>query len=390
MANMTKAYTHELRGLLAKRHRCLFGYLGSWPTVFGRAVFGAIQFKSNIKASRERFQNILYSGTNSFIITKAATMARRIDVHHHYIPPAYLQALERTGGDPSGWPTPAWSIDADQKICQDCGIETAILSVTAPGTSILKGAESARLARECNEFGKALRDKYPKNYGFFAALPDILDTDAALEEIRYAFDELQADGVTLFTRYGDANYYLGHPNIQRIWQELDQRAAVVFIHPTHPVDTNLVNGMLPQPMIDYPHETTRTAVDLITTDTVRKYSHCKIILSHGGGNLPWLARRPAIMLKDLGLSDMTPEHSMENARMFYFDLALTDSTLALPLLQKFAAPDHLLFGSDFPYAPAATVRRFSKELGEAELSKQKEEKVNRENALKLFPRLSSR
>lgn len=210
-----------------------------------------------------------------------------------------------------------------------------------------------------------------------------------MEEIRYAFDELQADGVTLFTRYGDANYYLGHPKIQRIWQELDQRAAVVFIHPTHPVDTNLVNRMLPQPMIDYPHETTRTAVDLITTDTVRKYSHCKIILSHGGGNLPWLARRPAIMLKDLGLSDMTPEHFVENARMFYFDLALTDSTFALPLLQKFASPDHILFGSDFPYAPAATVRRFSKELSEAELSKQEEEKVNRENALKLFPRLSS-
>ena len=96
------------------------------------------------------------------------------------------------------------------------------------------------------------------------------------------------------------------------------------------------------------------------------------------------------MLKDLGLSDMTPEHFVENARMFYFDLALTDSTFALPLLQKFASPDHILFGSDFPYAPAATVRRFSKELSEAELSKQEEEKVNRENALKLFPRLSSR
>ncbi|KAE8360696.1 hypothetical protein BDV27DRAFT_134078 [Aspergillus caelatus] len=315
-------------------------------------------------------------------------MARRIDVHHHYIPPVYLQALDKTGGDPSGWPTPAWSLDADQKICHDCGIETAILSVTAPGAGILKGAESARLARGCNEFGRDLREKYPKNYGFFAALPDILDTEAALEEIRYAFDELQADGVTLFTRYGNGNYYLGHPAIQPIWEELDRRAAVVFVHPTHPIDTNLVNKMLPQPMIDYPHETTRTAVDLITTDTVRKYSHCKIILSHGGGNLPYLARRPAIMLKDLGLSDMTPEHFIENARMFYFDLALTDSSFALPLLEKFALPDHILFGSDFPYAPEATVRRFSKELDEAKLSKQDAENIDRGNALKLFPRLS--
>jgi predicted TIM-barrel fold metal-dependent hydrolase len=182
---------------------------------------------------------------------------------------------------------------------------------------------------------------------------------------------------------------LGHPKIQPIWEELDRRAAVVLIHPSHPVDTNLVNKVLPQPMIDYPHETTRTAVDIITTDTVRKYRHCKIILSHAGGNLPWLARRPAIMLKDLGLSDMTPEHFIENARMFYFDLALTDSTFALPLLQQFAPPDHILFGSDFPYAPEATVGRFSRELDEATLSKQTEEEISRGNALRLFPRLAS-
>ncbi|PIG83910.1 hypothetical protein AARAC_001845 [Aspergillus arachidicola] len=316
-------------------------------------------------------------------------MERRIDVHHHYIPTPYLQALEKMGGDPSGWPTPAWSLEADQKICQDVGVETAILSITAPGTSILKGAEAAKLARDCNVYGKGLRDKHPKNYGFFAALPDLLDTEAALAEIRYALDELNADGVTLYTRYGDGNYYLGHPKIQPIWEELNRRSAVVFIHPTHPIDTNLVNEMLPQPMIDYPHETTRTAVDLITTDTIRKYSNCKVILSHGGGNLPWLARRPAVMLPDLGLSKMTAEHFIENARMFYFDLALTDAETQLPLLQEFALPGHILFGSDFPYAPEATVRHFSGELSKAKLSEQDRTEINRQSALKLFPRLAS-
>ncbi|KNG83317.1 2-amino-3-carboxymuconate-6-semialdehyde decarboxylase [Aspergillus nomiae NRRL 13137] len=284
-------------------------------------------------------------------------MARRIDVHHHYLPPAYLKALEEAGGDPSGFPTPSWSIEADQQLCDDCGIETAILSVTAPGAGIVKGAKSAQVARECNEFGKTLRDKYPKKYGFFAALPDVLDTQAALEEIRYALDELQADGVTLFTRYGDANYYLGHPDIQPIWEELDRRAAVVFIHPTHAVDTNLINKMLPQPFIDYPHETTRTAVDLITTDT------------------------------DCRLSSMTREHFLENARMFYYDLALTDANFALPLLQKFASPDHILYGSDFPYAPTTSIKFFSKDLAEADISDEAAEKINYGNALNLFPRL---
>lgn len=300
-----------------------------------------------------------------------------------------LSALEKMGGDPSGWPTPAWSLEADQKICQDIGVETAILSITAPGTSILKGTEAAKLARDCNVYGKGLRDEHTKNYGFFAALPDLLDTEAALAEIRFALDELEADGVTLYTRYGDGNYYLGHPKIQPIWEELNRRSAVVFIHPTHPTDTNLVNKMLPQPMIDYPHETTRTAVDLITTDTIRKYRNCKVILSHGGGNLPWLARRPAVMLPDLGLSKMTAEHFVENARMFYFDLALTDAKTQLPLLQEFAPPGHILFGSDFPYAPEATVRHFSGELSKAKLSEQDRKDIDRQSALKLFPRLAS-
>lgn len=75
------------------------------------------------------------------------------------------------GGDPSGFPTPTWSVDADQKLCNDCDIDTAILSVTAPGAGIVNGAEASQLARAGNEYGKALRDKYPKKYGFFAALP---------------------------------------------------------------------------------------------------------------------------------------------------------------------------------------------------------------------------
>jgi predicted TIM-barrel fold metal-dependent hydrolase len=97
---------------------------------------------------------------------------------------------------------------------------------------------------------------------------------------------LKADGVTLFTRYGDGNYYLGHEKFKPIWDELDKRAAVVFIHPTHPVDITPVNKLLAQPIIDYPHETTRTAVDLIVSDTIRTHRNVKIILSHAGGTHP--------------------------------------------------------------------------------------------------------
>lgn len=205
----------------------------------------------------------------------------------------------------------------------------------------------------------------------------------------------------LYTRYGSDNHYLGHPDFSDIWDLLDAREAVVFVHPTHPVDTTLVNPTLPQPMIDYPHETTRTAVDLVTSGTIRSHPNTKIILSHAGGTLPYLAVRPAAMLPYLPPSVAQPSprgedisainvtlQFIEDARSFYFDTALSTAPLALNLLKEFAKPDHVLFGSDYPYAPSPAIRLMNRFLEEFE----KKEKgfvrsVNYGAALKLFPRL---
>ncbi|KAJ3486396.1 hypothetical protein NLG97_g6623 [Lecanicillium saksenae] len=264
-----------------------------------------------------------------------------------------------------------------------------MLSISCPGPEIVPDEEQAQLCRDANEFARDIRDKYPDRYGFFAMVPSLMDTAAALEEIRYAFDVLGADGVTLYTRYGKGNNYLGHPNFAPVWEELHRREAVVFVHPTDPIDANnKVNEKLLQPILDFPHETTRTAVDLIMTDSVRKYSRCKIILSHGGGSLPYLAARPAMLLHDTGLTNMTSEYFLESARMFYYDTALTDPNLVLPFLLKFASADHILFGTDVPYAPDVTVKRLSRDLDEVPLSRRDRDKIEFGTALKLFPRLA--
>jgi hypothetical protein len=165
------------------------------------------------------------------------------------------------------------------------GSTKAILSLTAPRALVAPTDEKRRgLARSINECAAASRDEDPDIWGFFAAMPCLLDTESALAEIRYALDILKADGVTLFTRYGLGNHYLGYPAFKPIWEELNSRNAVVFVHPTYGSDTP-INRVLPLPAIDYPHETTRAAIDMITTNTKRTYSSCKVILSHAGGSL---------------------------------------------------------------------------------------------------------
>lgn len=235
----------------------------------------------------------------------------------------------------------------------------------------------------------ALRDSMPDKYGFFASLPSPLDDQAAtLREIAHGCDELDADGVVLFTRYGPDNHYLGHPDFRPMWEELNRRKAVVFIHPTHPVDKNFVNPHLPQPMFDYAHETGRTAMDLILSGTLECAPECKIILSHAGGTLPWLIYRPAGMLPHTPFEvGKSTDELVAQAQRFYFDTALSATPYTIPLLLQFAKPGHILFGSDFPNAPTPSIEFFTGNLSRHGMDETTRAQIDHESALELFPRL---
>ena len=294
--------------------------------------------------------------------------------------------MNESGGDPSGWKLPAWSVAASKDLMHTHGIRTSILSVTAPGCSILSGAPAAELARKINEEAVEIRKSDPYSFGFFAALPPVEDdADAAIAEIAHALDELHAEGVTLYTRYGPGLRYLGHEALRPVWAALDARKAVVFVHPTHLADTRLVNSALPHPIIDYPHETTRAAVDMITAGVMKDFPNVKIILSHAGGSLPYLATRAAHLMADAGLTKMSATEFLEHAKKFYFDTALSGNDLSLPLLLNFAKPGHILFGSDFPYAPTPTINTHTI-AGKKVLAERKNQGADLlANASKLFP-----
>lgn len=320
----------------------------------------------------------------------------KIDVHHHVYPPVYTEALNRNGGDPSGWYIPPWTTTLDDEICTKTGISTAILSCTAPGPSIEPNPQKAALlARACNDFNANLRATQPHRYGFFASVPDLsLDPSSALKEIAHALDTLRADGIILLTSYGSPTpKYLGDPAFTPIWAALDARKAVVFIHPTHAAGSSQVSPLLPQPAFDYPHETGRTAIDLITSGRLRENaSNCKIILSHGGGTLPSLIDRVAGLMPfaPAGMSSgFSRDELLDLARRFYYDTALSSGPVVLKGLFELLGREgrgRVLFGSDFPNAPEGSVGYFTSQLeesGEVDVGEL------RANALELFPRLKA-
>jgi predicted TIM-barrel fold metal-dependent hydrolase len=155
----------------------------------------------------------------------AATASQRIDIHHHFAPPAWVAEVK---GRPLLQPAnTAWTPEKSIEDLDRAGSAAAVISITNPGLWFGDNQTTNRVARACNEYGAKLVQQYPKRFGLFAAMP-LPDVDATLKEIAYAYDTLKADGVGLFTSYGDK--WLGNAAFRPVMEELNRRRAVVHVH----------------------------------------------------------------------------------------------------------------------------------------------------------------
>jgi 6-methylsalicylate decarboxylase len=313
------------------------------------------------------------------------TNAARIDVHQHVVPPFWADALQANGGDPSGWHSPKWSPASAIEFMDSQQIATGVLSLTAPSVVGWKPYERRDMARRVNEYTGNLVAKSPDRFGNFATLP-LPDVDGALMEIEHAFGALKADGVVLLSNY--EGRYLGDAVFAPIWSELDRRSAVVFIHPGKPAIPTIEG--IPGPVIDYPFDTTRTAVQMVLNGVMDRHRQMKVILSHAGGFLPYASHRFAELAPAVRSDVPTTEELLAAFRRFYFDTALSSGPAALPTLHAFAGAQQVLYGSDFPYAPASVGASFTRKLDAYEgFNAAEHAAINRGNALRLFPRLTA-
>jgi 6-methylsalicylate decarboxylase len=307
----------------------------------------------------------------------------RIDVHHHLVPPGYLDAVagQRMGGGGRVKWSPAMSIEDMDK----SGIAVSVISLIQPAASSADAALSRRLARESNEYAVRIARDHPGRFGSFATLP-LLDTDGTLKEIEYALDTLKADGVGLMTSYGDK--YLGDEAFAPVWAELNRRKAVVYTHPLTPACCrNTVKG-LPPGVVEYATDTTRTIASLVFSGTAARYPDIRWIFSHSGGTMPFLLSRFTRQELDMKerAKERMPNGVMHELRKFHYDTAQGNHSGALAALMKIVAPSQVLFGTDFPFRDGA------EEIGglsafqfpPADLRA-----IERDNALKLLPALKA-
>lgn len=308
----------------------------------------------------------------------------RIDTHHHAIPDGYRKLLHKNGIDEAGGrAVPDWSPEASLASMDALDVGTAILSVSAPGTTMLPAAADAfALARDLNDELAGVVHERPDRFGFFATVP-LPHIEAATAEAVRALDTLTADGVVLLAN--NAGVYVGADGQDELFAELDARSAVVFIHPAE-LPGQPVPGVLPF-ATDFLLDTTRAAYLLVRNGIRRRYPDIRFVLSHAGGFVPYASHRMAMAITgDLGNS---PADNLDDFRNFYFDTALSSSPAALPSLLAFAAPGHVTFGSDFPFAPQVASQYFAAGLENYPLDLPQRAAIDRLNALTLFPRLGN-
>jgi predicted TIM-barrel fold metal-dependent hydrolase len=321
-------------------------------------------------------------GSPAPAVAQTAAKPQRIDVHHHFSPPKWIAEVK--GRELLQPANTNWTPDKSIEDMDKGGVAAAVVSVTNPGLWFGEPATTRRLARDCNDYGARLVQDHPKRFGLFAATP-MPDIDATLREIEYAYDQLKADGLHFFTSYGDV--WFGNPRFTPVMEELNRRKAVVHIHPTAANCCKNLIPDVPAGIMEYGTDTTRAILGVMFSGTATRFPDIRYIWSHAGGTAPFLAGRiegSASRLKER--EQRLPKGAMHELRKFYYDTAGAANPGALASLLKLVTTAQVLFGTDFP--PGGSSSDVAKRLADYGFSAGDLAAINRDNALRLLPRLS--
>jgi len=270
------------------------------------------------------------------------------------------------------------------------GIATAFTSISSPGLYFGDIVFTRRLARECNDAMAELVRGKPSRFGAFAALP-LPDVEASLRELEYALDMLKLDGVNLVTHV--ANRYMGHPEEAELYAELDRRRAIVFVHPVRPNLDGLAQLFYSSGITELVFDTTRAIANLLFAGTLERFPNIRFIMPHAGGVTPFLLFRFSGQDSNPKMRDKIPHGVAAYLRRFYYDVAQSAAPLSLRALSEVAEPGRILFGSDYPFAltrEKVVYDTIAGIRGYDGYDAAMRAKVERDNALALFPRLAPR
>jgi aminocarboxymuconate-semialdehyde decarboxylase len=321
-----------------------------------------------------------------------------IDVHNHFYPPEYIDAIRRGESvvkltvDPAGNPCLHYPGDYNvavqghrdiayrQSVLEKEGVDTQVITLTTPGTHVEPPEQAVRLARLVNDsFAQITRERGDR-FAALATLP-LCDPVASVLELRRAMTELRLPGAMLFSNVNGVA--LADDRFDELYAEADKLGAVFHIHPTDPVGVEAMTDYWLMPLVGFLFDTTLAAAKLVFAGVPARYPNIKWVLSHLGGAIPYLAER-----LDRGWQAFPDcrtniaEPPTEYLRRFYFDTVNFDPR-AVRLAVDFAGASQILAGSDYPHQ-IGSIPKMKESLAAVDVSVDERRMILGENSAKLY------
>jgi 6-methylsalicylate decarboxylase len=318
-----------------------------------------------------------------------AGVAKIIDVHSHPI-------LPYGPGAPvgPGQPQPEWSVESAISYLDEHDISACVLSDpdSANHATRQEAREARDIARRVYETLADIVSRHPSRFGAVATLPG-READAAVTEIEYALDILKMDGISTSTSISDV--YLGDPQFDPWFEELNRRGVTLFVHPTFTKATQtLLIGLNPS-VLEFTFDTTRMIANMVATGAKKRFSDIRMISTHGGGAIPYLVNRIQMLEHTFSIGPgrlaLSPEEVREGITSFYCDLTAATSEAPLGAILKLVPVSQLVIGLDFPLMPKSTFAPAIADIGRyPAFNKRDLQSLSYGNAGRLYPALKAR
>jgi aminocarboxymuconate-semialdehyde decarboxylase len=299
----------------------------------------------------------------------------KYDLHTHYYPPSFFDAIRAHGTDFSfgtdptgrtiityggarffGITPPMTDVGKRLEDMDRVGIDVEVISLSTPNVFFADAARQAEIAREVNDAYAELAARHPRRFRTFASIP--MDApDAALEELHRAIDELKMNGVVLLSNIrGRA---LTDRLYRPFFEEANRMRLCLFLHPMLPADARPFGEYVLGPLVGFPFDTTLAVARMCYDGLFRELPDIRWIVAHLGGAVPWLMERLDSGFRDFAECrakiDQPPSVYLKR---LYYD-TVTFSPHNLRHARDLVGSDHMVMGSDYPHLLGSIERAVS-------------------------------
>ncbi|WP_158735889.1 amidohydrolase family protein [Alteribacillus sp. YIM 98480] len=334
---------------------------------------------------------------------------KAIDVHAHYLPPLLVKKLKENQQQyqfveieeiPKGtvrfkvgdgeWTRPVHPDLMNLEKRKESLIKNKIdFQINAGWLDIfgynLPSEQGAKWSRFLND--TLLEDIGNEGDNMFSTLATVplQDGNLAAEELEHAMNEGHL-GVMIgsFVNKGkEGSFDLDHPSLDPFWEKASELEAPVFLHPVFAAEDARTKeyGMINT--VARPGETTIALSKMLYSGILQKYPGMKLIVSHGGGSLPFILgrlKRNYQILREKGEEIYDP---VIGFHQLYFDSVVFEPK-ALKYLISLVGENKILLGSDDPFPIRDPKPKDIIESKDSELNDNQKNTIYYENACDVF------